>query len=296
MATGNWRNLLYYKIVVSNRQLAIGDNSRVYIKILPIQNLKYKLLSVAVTLDQITLYNVEDYLKESERTKYHKFLSHTDTIELEYIDLEMFDNPTQCWDLDTKIQKIYTTTLQKDPQRRKMISLVPTTNAIENKVCHFKVSHKLNVSITVEELDIEDDAISLSNSDIVSSFSMRTRSQSVDKTLLNSRAEQAENTLIRRTAKLVPETENRKKKVELTMEAEVDILKGESTDGNKPPPTYFDAQLEKRFDGPLEEVSTKTYSLLDNLKMKQKIKPALNFIVPPAYEEVEEFLEPPPYI
>lgn len=295
-ATGNWRNLLYYKIVVSNRQLAIGDSSRIYIKILPIENLKYKLRSVSVSLDQITLYNAEEYLPESEKAKFHKFLSHTETAQLEYIDLEMLENSTQCWEFDTKIQKIYVTTISKESNKKKMISLVPTTNAIENKICHFKVTHKIKVAIMVEELEFEDDAISLSNSDIISSFSMRTRSQSVDKTLLNSRAEQAENATIRRTATLVPESQDRKKKVELIMEAEVDILKGESTDGKMPPPTYFDAQLAKRSDGPFEEVGTKTYSLLDNLKSKQKIKPGLNFIVPPAYEEVEEFLEPPPYI
>jgi hypothetical protein len=298
LSLGNWRNLFYYKIAVSNRQVTIGNRLKFYVKILPIDIYKYKLYSIKVYLDQTTEYNVADKTTPSERSKYHLFLSHTETILLEDINIESFDNDIQCWEFDCEIKKNHDKfnikVKDKDKNINKKVTVVPSTNAIENKICHFKVAHKVKVVISAEEISIDEEPINFDNSDVISSFSMRSRSQSLDKTLFNTRVEKADNAMIRKMAKLIPETGIRKRKVDLLLDAEVEILKGESAVGKMPPPTYCDARLEKKSDSRFEEVSTKTFSILDFKKKDQK--PQLNFIVPPAYEEIEELSEPPPYL
>lgn len=298
LSLGNWRNLLYYKIVVSNRAVTVGDKIKMFIKILPIDPLKYKLHSIKVFLYQTTEYNVDDMLSEEKKKKYHLYLSHTETILLEKINIENLDNEIQCWEFDSAINKIHdkfnVKDNVKDKSKKKKVFIVPSTNAIENEICHFKVTHKVKVVTTVEEISGDNDQLKVDNSDVLSSFSMRTRSQSLDKTLLNTRAEKADNAMIRKMAKLLPEPEGKKKKVDLLLDAEVEILKGESAIGTMPPPTYYDAQLEKKLDPRFQEVNTRTFSILDFKKKEHK--PRLNIILPPAYEEIEGLLEPPPYV
>lgn len=293
LSMGNWRNLLYYKILISNRNVAVGEKLRVFVKILPINRLKYKLHSIKVFLYQTTEYNVDDRLSPDEKDKYHPYLSHTETVLLENLNIQDVDNEVQCWEFDLAINKIHDKFNVKDKLKKKKVIIVPSTNSIENQICHFKVSHKVKVITTAEEIIIDDEALSFDSSDVLSSFSMRTRSQSLDKTLLNTRAEKADNAMIRKMAKLLVEPPSKRLKVDLLLEAEVEILKGESAVGTMPPPTYYDAQLEKKPDSRFQEVNTKTFSILDFKKKEQK--PQLNFIVPPAYEEIEELLEPPPY-
>ncbi|KAG0684424.1 hypothetical protein C6P40_002936 [Pichia californica] len=298
LSLGKWRNLLYYKIAVSNRQVAIGGYLKFYIKVLPIHSFGYILKSLKIYLDQITEYHVSDLFNESEFKKYHANLAHTETILLEEINFDIIENDIQCWELDTFIKKVHIKHNVKDPKSRKEVILVPTTNEIENKICHFRVSHKVRVSLSVEEITQLDENVINDTSDIISSFSMRTRSQSIDKSLLNTRAEKADNAMIRKLAKLVMEPELKKNKVELVLEAEVEILKGESVDGKMPPPTYLDAQHQKNNDGKFNATGSYSYDKFnqDVKKQKQKQKPQLNFIVPPAYEEIEEQLQPPPYL
>lgn len=299
LSLGKWRNLLYYRFTVSNRQVAIGGYLKFYIKILPINYLGYKLNSIKIFLDQITEYHVSDLFNNNESKSYHSNLAYTERILLEEIEFENLENDIQCWELDTFIKKIHNKYNIKDLKSKKEVILVPTTNQIENKICHFSVTHKVKISLSVEEISEFDDCAIHDTSDLISSFSIRTRSQSIDKSLLNTRAEKADNLMIKKLAKLVVEPEIKKPKVELILEAEVEILKGESVDGKMPPPTYLDAQQQK-----VNEIDYKTENTTSNIekfnqeakKLKLKQKSQLNFIVPPAYEEVEEQSQPPPYL
>lgn len=293
---GNWRHLLLYKISISHRQVTIGDSLRFYIKLLPIIPYGYILQNIKIYLDQITEYHIEDRLTEAEKQLYHLHLSNTESILLENIHVDPTDDDIQCWEFDTKIKKVHPGCALNNNTKKKEVILVPTTNALENKICHFKVTHKVKVVLAVEEKFIDGKSINVDNSDVVKSFSMRNRSQSVDKSLYNTRAEKSDNAMIRSLAKLVQEKDNKKPKVDLVLTSDVEILKGESVDGNMPPPTYCATNLEGHSDSRFEEVSTKTFSVIDFRKQKQKQKPQLNFIVPPAYEEIEELLEPPPYL
>lgn len=296
LSLGKWRDLLYYKIVVSNRQVAIGGSLKFYIKVLPINSLGYKLNSIRVYLDQVTEYHVADRLTEEEKELYHANLTNTERILLEEVNLNLFENEIQTWEFDALLKKVHKKYKAKDDNCRGEVVLVPTTNRIENKVCHFSVTHKVKVAISVEEVSHMEDTASLDLSDLASSFSMRTRSQSMDKSLSHTRAEKAENRMIKQLAKLLIEPETKKSKVELILEADVAILKGESVDGKMPPPTYSDAQQQKheQHETNFTVVPSKVFTLLDTKKLKQR--PQLNFIVPPAYEEIEEESQPPPYI
>ena len=294
LSLGRWRDLLYYKIAVSNRQVAIGGSLKFYIKVLPIDPTGYKLNSIKVYLDQVTEYHIADRVTEEEKSMYHTNLANTERILLEEINIDFLENGIQCWEFDTPLRKVHKKHNVKDKNSKREVVLVPTTNQVENRMCHFSVTHKIKVSISVEEVSQLEDNSSLDISDLVSSFSMRTRSQSIDKTLSNTRAEKADNIMIKQLAKQLLESDTKKSKVELILEAEVAILKGESVDGKMPPPTYWDAQQQKQKASDFAVVPSKAFSLLDTKKLRQR--PQLNFIVPPAYEEIEEESEPPPYI
>lgn len=298
MSIGRWRNLLYYKITVANRQVVIGGSLKLYIKILPINPLGYKLTSIKIFLDQITEYHVGTILTDAEKAKYHTNLSNTERILLEDLHYQWLENDIQNWELDVDVNKIHPKHNIKDPKKPKDVILVPSTNYMEDQICHFRVNHKIKVAISVEVvpesvINYEDEA-----SDIVSnlSFKGRSRSQSVDKTLLNNRAEKADNAMIKRMANLVHEDDPSKTKVDLILEAEIEVLKGESLDGKMPPPTYFDAEQQKHVNDSLRATGTSSSSVISLGKNEKHKKKELNFVVPPAYEEVAEQSGPPPYL
>lgn len=307
LSIGNWRNYLYYKMVVSNRQLTIGGYLKFYVKILPINPLKYTLKAINIFLDQITEYDVKPFVSKNDIEKYHNRLSHTERILLDSINIDSFENDIETWEFDYQIPKEHKRyeILEKKENMKAFVKIVPTTSAIENKVCHFKVSHQIKLSIRVEETTVDENAISFEDSDLISSYSMRSRSQSIDKMLHNSRAEKQDNLMIKRMAKLLNEPSNKKNKVDLTLDTEVEILKDESLVGNSPPPSYFDARTIKKVYQTNEksalntESNTIPNSLFDSLRLKQnskqKGKLKLNFIVPPAYEEIEELSGLPQY-
>lgn len=296
LSLGNWRNLLYYKIVVTNRQIAIGHNLKIYIKILPIDAEAYKIKNIKIFLDQITEYNGTDHIPENIKNLYHLNLCYTESILLEEINSECLENEIETWELDTKVNKVHMKYNNLNSKLKKEVIVVPSTNNIENKICHFKVNHKVKVIITVEEISKTNFEDFVDNSDLESSLTTfsrnRSYSQTADKTLLNTRAEKADNEMIKKMAKLVPENSKRKSKVELILESDIEILKDESIDGNMPPPTYSDAQLERKFVNKVEDTKKQPQITI----FDKKNKPQLNFIVPPAYEEIEELFQPPPYI
>lgn len=304
LSLGNWRNLLYYKMVVSNRQLTIGEYLKVYVKILPINPSKYKLKSIKIFLDQITEYNIIPFISENDQKHFHNRLSHTERILLDTIDIETFENQTENWEFDYQIPKLHKRyDIQDKKESNKFnVKIIPTTSSVENKICHFKVTHQIKIAIRVEELSIDENVIT-DESDLISTYSMRSRSQSVDKIMYNSRAEKQDNDMIRKTSKLLQEGPNKKDKVDLTLDAEVEILKDESLVGKMPPPTYLDSRMIKKVfqDGAnvSPKNSSKGNSLFESFTqkqiLKQKEKPQLNFIVPPAYEEIEEMSGLPQY-
>jgi hypothetical protein len=295
LSIGNWRNLLYYKINISNRQASIGNNLKFYIKVIPIDPQRYIFNSIKVYLDQITEYNVGDKLDDLEKDEHHMFLANTERVLLDEFDVSDLENDIHSWEFDLPLQKDYKKfdTSKKKVMDNVSVKLVPSTNELENRVCHFKVTHKVRVLLSVEEIPLDDGFSEVDTSDMVSSFSMRSRAQSIDKMLHNTRAEKHDDEIIRKTAVLIREPAEKLQKVELILDAEVEILKGESVVGKMPPPNYFDSShVSKKT--PVSNAMMNTGSNL-NMRQKPKRKP-LTFIVPPAYEEIEELSGLPPYI
>lgn len=292
---GNWRYLFYYKIVISNRQVAIGDKVKVYVKILPKKAFKYRIRNIKVLLDQITEYDISNRLEENERDKFYHKLSSTETALLEWINVDSYDNDPQVWEFDCELSRVFEKYNLKNRYKKQSFTLVPTTNELENRICHFKVFHKIKVYLSVEEIVSEDDTIS-EFSDNASSFIIRPRAHSLDKTLMNTRAEKIDNDQMRRNSPLVQESDPNKSKVDLVFDADVEILKGESVVGNMPPPTYTDSQIIPHLATIDNSNTSKTdiLTIIDSSKTSQNQQ--LNFILPPAYEEVEELTEPPLYL
>ncbi|CAI8509431.1 unnamed protein product [Pichia kudriavzevii] len=285
----SFSNIKYIGIV------AIGDKVKVYVKILPNKAFKYRIRNIKVLLDQITEYDISNRLEENERDKFYHKLSSTETALLEWINVDSYDNDPQVWEFDCELSRVFEKYNLKNRYKKQSFTLVPTTNELENRICHFKVFHKIKVYLSVEEIVSEDDTIS-EFSDNASSFIIRPRAHSLDKTLMNTRAEKIDNDQMRRNSPLVQESDPNKSKVDLVFDADVEILKGESVVGNMPPPTYTDSQIIPHLATIDNSNTSKTdiLTIIDSSKTSQNQQ--LNFILPPAYEEVEELTEPPLYL
>ncbi|VEU20028.1 DEKNAAC100437 [Brettanomyces naardenensis] len=291
VSTANWRNLLYYRVTISHRPpLAIGDTFDISIKVLPIIRERYKIRAIRVSLVQTIEYNVD--CRDEE---FFSDLVQTEKIPLQTINIRDLQDPNVCKPyvkkMEIPLERIYTRGNDED-----RFIVCPTTNSIENSMCHFKVSHQIRVGIVVQEicpqnqgttcLELGKDPVPMVDPEMPElvdhpRMSKGTSSQAAQ--------DKDDNDFIISTAKMVDEGDNiedlRYKTVELLVTGNIQILRPESTDGNMPPPTYSDSastgvctQFEKVHIGDVDNVSV---------------------TIPPAYEETMELLPqqimPPAY-
>ncbi|GMM27978.1 hypothetical protein DAMA08_006940 [Martiniozyma asiatica (nom. inval.)] len=279
---GNWRNLVYYKVSLSNRQTSIGGNVKIYIKLMPILSGGIKLNKVTVVLDQVSNYSSENRLPKEKEDKYHKFLAHTERISLPEFEINEVITEDVSFELTVPIYKY----MPKFEVANRQVKVVPSTNDIENHICHFKVSHNVNVSLIMEDVNIEE-----TQKDVNLSINVEPPNSLAldnDKNLITASLEKSEGHMIKMKAKLVDDPYPSKKINALTLKADVDILKGESVDGNLPPPDYGKVALTIKNDKVLNSEKEKSQLFCEPTT-------ALNFIIPPSYEESSQQLPPPVY-
>ncbi|QPG76332.1 hypothetical protein FOA43_003718 [Brettanomyces nanus] len=259
VSTANWRNLLLYKVSVSYpRPLAIESHISVSIKVLPIIRRCYKIRSIRVSLVQTMEYNVD-----SKNNQYFNDLVQTEEIPLQIINIMDNQDPSTLTpyvkQLDVPLEKVYIRNTDED-----RFVVCPSTNSVESELCHFKVGHKINVEITVQEVPMPWDY----EKNVHQNDAEEAEVSSVAKSRRHLTAEQEEDESLRATAKIIEEgniESLRYRKVQLQMSADVQILKSESKDGNMPPPAYSKSGADEA-----EIETTKGYAM------------------PPAYEEALE--------
>ncbi|KAG7755035.1 hypothetical protein KL947_004529 [Ogataea haglerorum] len=195
IALGNWRNLLIYRMSVNNKTIYLGDFIRINLKLVPLQDDRYKIHRVKISLVQHTRRGL----------KVHK----------ERVPLYNTEPPGNDLELQLPVEASYI-------RFKKSNILVYPSTTLSNTKGVLEISHKVEISLLVEELSC------LQNSPLSASRSGSSKSSqniNYDWAMSN--------------ASMIDETgTSGNKRIQLTMSTKLQVLRHESHLAVEPPPSY----------------------------------------------------------
>ncbi|ODV87767.1 hypothetical protein CANARDRAFT_15032 [[Candida] arabinofermentans NRRL YB-2248] len=294
LAVGNWRDLLYYQISLENRLLTLGCDFNVNFKILPILINKFKIHALKITLYQYSNYEIDESLSPNEFdvTK----LKQDDKIQLYYekfLNNNKSDFNQNIFEKSIKIkivEKYLKKSNESDYNQQKLLEIYPS---LKNQDLNLNVSHKLKISMVLEEKDDvnddynndddDDDCNSVKRSTSVSS---QDSSNTIQLDITNSKDKEFNhdnnnNFMIQSSKPIFEKNKLKKDKVELALSTSIVLLKRQVELGIQPPPGY-----EAKGESISNEVEILTTGLNNkNKKTKTKTK-TMNSMFPPEYKKV----------
>ncbi|KAH3669364.1 hypothetical protein OGAPHI_001485 [Ogataea philodendri] len=195
LAIGNWRNLMIYRMAIDNKRIALGGKLNFQVRSIPIRPDCYNIVKLTIALTQAT--------RRSTKVTTERIILHTCQITDDYLELSLPIEPSY-----TKFNRI--------------TALVHPSCMISDSVELFEVTHHIEMALTVEQLETDEDIT------LRPPPSAKSTHDTEDEWMISN-------------APIVNEMGmSQNKRVVLTMVTKLHLLKQESVLGTQPPPSYSD--------------------------------------------------------